>query len=109
MVESSPLGSPLCGALTRWRSPNYITIVGQSSICSATRKTACQQPGIELQIPLMKEIQTGQDSRTAPNPKDDNWWEFCPVCSSKLVNHRCRFVCSNPICRFFMSCSEFDM
>jgi hypothetical protein len=57
----------------------------------------------------MKEIQTGQEIHAAAHPKEDNWWEFCPVCSSKLVNHKCRFVCSNPLCRFFMSCSEFDM
>jgi hypothetical protein len=39
----------------------------------------------------------------------ENWWEFCPVCSSKLHNQKCRFVCSNPYCNYFMSCSEFDM
>jgi ribosomal protein S27AE len=39
----------------------------------------------------------------------ENWWEYCPVCSAKLVNHKCRFVCSNPRCNFFMSCSEFEM
>jgi hypothetical protein len=39
----------------------------------------------------------------------ENWWEYCPVCSAKLVNHKCRFICSNPRCNFFMSCSEFDM
>jgi hypothetical protein len=37
------------------------------------------------------------------------WWEFCPVCSSRLINHKCRFVCSNPQCHYFMSCSEFDL
>jgi hypothetical protein len=40
--------------------------------------------------------------------KEDNWWEFCPVCSSKLVSQKCRFVCSNPECHYFQSCSEFD-
>src|SRR5262249_36857290 len=38
----------------------------------------------------------------------ENWWEFCPVCGCNLLNHKCRFVCSNPQCHFFMSCSEFD-
>jgi hypothetical protein len=38
-----------------------------------------------------------------------NWWEYCPVCSALLVNQKCRFVCSNPRCNFFMSCSEFDL
>ena len=40
--------------------------------------------------------------------KQEDWWEFCPVCGCKLLNHKCRFVCSNPQCHFFMSCSEFD-
>jgi hypothetical protein len=39
----------------------------------------------------------------------ENWWEFCPMCGFRLLNHKCRFVCSNPACHFFMSCSEFDM
>lgn len=39
----------------------------------------------------------------------ENWWDYCPVCSARLVNHKCRFVCSNPQCHFFMSCSELDM
>jgi hypothetical protein len=41
--------------------------------------------------------------------RQENWWEFCPMCSSKLINRKCRFVCSNPECQFFMSCSEFDL
>jgi hypothetical protein len=40
--------------------------------------------------------------------QQDQWWEFCPVCGAKLVNQKCRFVCSNPKCHYFMSCSEFD-
>jgi hypothetical protein len=43
-----------------------------------------------------------------PKTKEDNWWEFCPMCNSKLVNQKCRFVCSNPECHYFQSCSEFD-
>jgi ribosomal protein S27AE len=46
---------------------------------------------------------------TEKEEKQEGWWEFCPVCGSRLLNHKCRFVCSNPQCHFFMSCSEFDM
>jgi hypothetical protein len=46
---------------------------------------------------------------TEKEDKQEKWWEFCPVCGCKLLNHKCRFVCSNPRCHFFMSCSEFDM
>jgi hypothetical protein len=41
--------------------------------------------------------------------REENWWEYCPICSSKLYNQKCRFICSNPRCSYFMSCSEFDM
>ena len=43
-----------------------------------------------------------------PESKQDNWWEICPVCGAKLVNQKCRFVCSNSKCHYFQSCSEFD-
>ena len=41
--------------------------------------------------------------------KHDNWWDFCPICNSKLVNQKCKYVCPKPECHFFMSCSEFDL
>ncbi len=40
---------------------------------------------------------------------DENWWDYCPICSAKLINEKCKYVCSNPQCNFFMSCSEFDL
>jgi len=40
--------------------------------------------------------------------KKENWWELCPICGFKLFNQKCRFVCSNPECHYFQSCSEFD-
>ena len=54
-------------------------------------------------------IMTRSESAGRAEEKPENWWEFCPLCGSKLHNHRCRFVCPNPRCRFFMSCSEFDL
>lgn len=38
----------------------------------------------------------------------ENWWDYCPICSGKLQSQKCKYVCSNPKCNFFMSCSEFD-
>jgi hypothetical protein len=26
-----------------------------------------------------------------------------------LLNQKCKYVCSNASCNFFMSCSEFDL
>ena len=40
---------------------------------------------------------------------NENWWDYCPVCSSKLINQKCKYICPNPKCNFFMSCSEFDV
>ena len=37
----------------------------------------------------------------------DGHWEFCPRCSSRLINQRCKFVCRR--CGYFMSCSDFDV
>jgi len=39
----------------------------------------------------------------------ENWWDYCPICNAKLINQKCKYVCSNPKCNFFMSCSEFDL
>ena len=59
----------------------------------------------------MKHNRTVSQSESSEDGQDklENWWDFCPICSSKLINQKCRFVCSNPQCQFFMSCSEFDL
>ncbi|HEY5055856.1 MAG TPA: hypothetical protein VII58_06830 [Acidobacteriaceae bacterium] len=30
---------------------------------------------------------------------------FCPTCSSRLAEHRCKLVCRN--CGYFLSCADF--
>ncbi|HEX9878862.1 MAG TPA: hypothetical protein VGB25_01560 [Candidatus Binatia bacterium] len=45
---------------------------------------------------------------TSAGEARDNWWDFCPLCGSKLTNHKCRLVCPDPRCGYFQSCSEFD-
>ena len=45
---------------------------------------------------------------TAPSEKEQNWWDYCPLCGSKLLNHKCRLVCPDARCGYFQSCSEFD-
>jgi len=52
------------------------------------------------------------DRPELPPPETDseeNWWDYCPICNAKLLNQKCKYVCSNPQCNFFMSCSEFDL
>jgi ribosomal protein S27AE len=45
---------------------------------------------------------------SAPTVAEENWWDFCPLCGSKLTNHKCRLVCPDSRCGYFQSCSEFD-
>lgn len=49
-----------------------------------------------------------KEERQSEGQVGESWWECCPVCGAKMFNQKCRYLCSNPKCRFFMSCSEFD-
>jgi hypothetical protein len=53
-------------------------------------------------------VKTSKTLANARQEREENWREFCPVCGFKLVNQKCRFICSNPKCSYFQSCSEFD-
>jgi hypothetical protein len=46
---------------------------------------------------------------TPPTDLEENWWDYCPICNARLINQKCKYVCSDPTCNFFMSCSEFDL
>jgi hypothetical protein len=48
------------------------------------------------------------ESLDPEKPTSENWWDYCPICNSRLLNQKCKYVCPNPQCNFFMSCSEFD-
>src|SRR5262245_46876858 len=69
----------------------------------------CQPNLIRLQDDIMSDEGLGTAfHHHSKEQEHEDWWEFFPVCGCKLLNHKCRFVCSNPRCHFFMSCSEFD-
>jgi hypothetical protein len=98
------------------------------------RKNPCQRTRIRLQKVLRRFDIGSDDSRFAgfsvaradvslencpmsqPEPPSaretesgDDWWDYCPICNAKLINQKCKYVCSNAKCNFFMSCSEFDL
>lgn len=45
----------------------------------------------------------------ASQKNEEHWWEFCPMCGSELLNHKCRLVCLDPFGGYFQSSSEFDV
>jgi hypothetical protein len=62
--------------------------------------------------PAMKDYPVIRPESSPPETEsrsEENWWDYCPICSAKLINQKCKYVCSNPKCNFFMSCSEFDL
>ena len=32
---------------------------------------------------------------------------FCPNCGSVLLERKCKLLCPEPVCGYFMSCSDF--
>ena len=49
------------------------------------------------------------EPRAAEVQEQEQWWDYCPICSSRLINEKCKYICPNQKCNFFMSCSEFDL
>jgi hypothetical protein len=58
----------------------------------------------ESEVDLMDHPQSSRSEIES----SENWWDYCPICNSRLLNQKCKYVCPNPHCNFFMSCSEFD-
>src|SRR5918912_594159 len=56
----------------------------------------------------LMEIPKRAESAQGDNQSAEKWWECCPLCGSKMFNQKCRYLCSNEQCHFFMSCSEYD-
>jgi hypothetical protein len=48
------------------------------------------------------------ETRTLPNPAcqlDEHHSRFCPTCSSRLEDSRCKLICRT--CGYFLSCADF--
>src|ERR1043166_3234407 len=48
---------------------------------------------------LKKQIMNGSEPPKVERESEENWWDYCPVCSSKLVNQKCRYICSHQNCQ----------
>jgi len=73
-------------------------------ICLQTYIAVGSRCGADLEVDLERE----PIRRSAEPDDEDNWWDFCPICNTKMVNQKCKYICPNAKCNFFMSCSEFD-
>lgn len=59
---------------------------------------------IDSEVGLERE----QNRQLVEPEEEENWWDFCPICNTKMINLKCKYICPSPKCNFFMSCSEFD-
>jgi hypothetical protein len=74
------------------------------NLTTRDRAFVCAAHAIDSEAILERE-----PNRPLTEPQEEeNWWDFCPICNTKMVNQKCKYVCPNPKCNFFMSCSEFD-
>jgi hypothetical protein len=83
--------------------------VSPRKYCLSTKLNSITSNHDDRFFPYRSEETIMNQCESSEAEKQEAWWEFCPICGFKLLNHKCRFVCSNPRCHFFMSCSEFDM
>lgn len=49
------------------------------------------------------------DSRPNPHPQPDynRVMRTCPVCSKELEERKCKLICTDPRCGYYMSCADF--
>jgi hypothetical protein len=49
---------------------------------------------------------TGEVEEVEPRTTDDSEpMLYCPVCSSRLLGHKCKLVCER--CGYYMSCADY--
>ena len=43
----------------------------------------------------------------APPRRESHPERVCPTCGSMLLERKCKLVCPDPACGYYMSCSDF--
>lgn len=46
-----------------------------------------------------------KDGQEPPEQPDDEPMLFCPVCSMRLTQHKCKLTCTR--CGYYMSCADY--
>ena len=89
------------------RAPSPICCLRSNVLVSVSdfdyKKLAAQRQFPEAHLEQKTEL------HTAKVAEEENWWDFCPICNTRLINQKCKYICPGPKCNFFMSCSEFDL
>lgn len=50
---------------------------------------------------------TKPGSGPQPQPDYNRVMRTCPVCSKELEERKCKLICTDPRCGYYMSCSDF--
>jgi hypothetical protein len=58
----------------------------------------------EIQQEIQDATACALDAQLATAPQEHHS-RFCPTCSSRLEDHRCKLVCRG--CGYFLSCADF--
>ena len=45
--------------------------------------------------------------RPAPSREERHPERVCPTCGATLLERKCRLLCPDPACGYYMSCSDF--
>jgi hypothetical protein len=47
------------------------------------------------------------DGETAPRGSREEPMLVCPNCGSTLTERKCKLLCPNPLCGYYLSCSDY--
>jgi hypothetical protein len=52
-------------------------------------------------------IRTHRPGSPDRNQSPEQVLRTCPVCGSELAERKCKLVCPDPVCGYFLSCADF--